>query len=185
MGDEWEIKVGSESIATKVYAIENYMIDGIPYKKMTIGDADNLFSGTLISTIGHLTSFFPERLMTRGKGYQVDGLRCYWLDGDLMLKLGDHDCDEVYQQYHYSIDEPTDNATFAVYPNPANNVLFVETHGRASLPDQTYRITNPMGQTLLQGNVTAETQQINIENLPAGLYFINVGNMTQKFVVMR
>jgi len=40
-----------------------------------------------------------------------------------------------------------------------------------------------MGQTLLQGHITNETQQINIENLPAGLYFINVGNMTQKFVV--
>ena len=183
VGDEWEILVGSDSIATKVYEIENYMIEGIPYKKMTIGDADNLFSGTLISTIGHLTSFFPEKLMTRGKGYQVDGLRCYWLDGDLLLKLGDHDCDEVYQQYHNSIDEPTDDATFAIYPNPTNNVLFVETHGRASLQTQTYRITNLVGQTLLQDNITAETQQINIENLPAGMYFITVAGKTQKFIV--
>ena len=184
VGDEWEILVGPDSIATKVYEIENYLIEGIPYKKMTIGDANNLFSGTLISTIGHLTSFFPEKLMTRGKGYQVDGLRCYWLDGDLMLKLGDHDCDEVYQQYHNSIDEPTDDAVFAVYPNPTNGVLFVETRCATSLPDQTgYRITNLMGQTLLQGNITAETQQINIENLPAGMYFITVAGETQKFMV--
>ena len=40
-----------------------------------------------------------------------------------------------------------------------------------------------IGQTLLQGRITAETQQINIDSLPAGLYFISVGNMTQKFVV--
>ena len=183
VGDEWEILVGSDSIATKVYEIENYMIEGIPYKKMTIGDANNLFSGTLISTIGHLTSFFPEKLMTRGKGYQVDGLRCYWLDGDLMLKLGDHDCDEVYQQYHNGIDEPTDDAVFAVYPNPTNGVLFVETVCTPSLPAETYRISDPMGQTLLQGNITAETQQINIENLPAGMYFITVAGETQKFIV--
>ena len=183
VGDEWEILVGSDSIATKVYEIENYLIEGIPYKKMTIGDANNLFSGTLISTIGHLTSFFPEKLMTRGKGYQVDGLRCYWLDGDLMLKLGDHDCDEVYQQYHNGIDEPTDNAVFAVYPNPTNGVLFVETVCTPSLPAETYRISDPMGQTLLQGNITAETQQINIENLPAGMYFITVAGETRKFVV--
>jgi hypothetical protein len=183
VGDEWEILVGSDSIATKVYEIENYLIEGIPYKKMTIGDANNLFSGTLISTIGHLTSFFPEKLMTRGKGYQVDGLRCYWLDGDLMLKLGDHDCDEVYQQYHNGIDEPTDDAVFAVYPNPTNGVLFVETVCTPSLPAETYRISDPMGQTLLQGNITAETQQINIENLPAGMYFITVAGETRKFVV--
>jgi hypothetical protein len=40
-----------------------------------------------------------------------------------------------------------------------------------------------MGQTLLQGNITAETQQINIENLPAGMYFITVAGETRKFIV--
>ena len=40
-----------------------------------------------------------------------------------------------------------------------------------------------MGQTLLHGNITAETQQINIENPPAGMYFITVAGETQKFVV--
>ena len=79
--------------------------------------------------------------------------------------------------------ETNDNA-FVVYPNPTNGVLFVETQNFASLPDQTYRIINLMGQTLLQGHITAETQQINnIEHLPAGLYFISVGEQTVKFVV--
>ena len=53
----------------------------------------------------------------------------------------------------------------------------------ASLPDQTYRITNLMGQTLLQGTLHKETQQINIEKLPVGMYFINVGEQTVIFVV--
>jgi hypothetical protein len=42
-----------------------------------------------------------------------------------------------------------------------------------------------MGQTLLQGNITTETQQINIESLPAGMYFITIEKTTQKFVVRR
>jgi hypothetical protein len=46
-----------------------------------------------------------------------------------------------------------------------------------------YRITNQMGQTLLTGNISAETQQIDITNLPAGMYFISVGGQTVKFVV--
>ncbi|MCR5038783.1 MAG: T9SS type A sorting domain-containing protein [Bacteroidales bacterium] len=175
--DEWEIKVGLETIVIRVYEMETYMIDGIPYKRMTIGDVGNLFSGTLISTIGHLTSFFPEKLMTRGKGYRVEGMRCYWLNGDLMLKLGEKDCDEIYNQYHFGLDE-TDDAAFAVYPNPATGVLFVET----SLPEQTYRITNLMGQTLLQGKITTETQQIDISNLSTGMYFFSVGEQTVKFV---
>jgi len=72
----------------------------------------------------------------------------------------------------------------ACYPNPAKDVLFVETVHAPSLPKETaYRITNMMGQTLLQGNITAETQQINIESLPAGMYFISFAGRTQKFVV--
>ena len=63
---------------------------------------------------------------------------------------------------------------FAVYPNPANGILFVETQSIASLPDQTYRITNLMGQTLLSGNIINENQQINISNLPEGTYFIRI-----------
>ena len=71
----------------------------------------------------------------------------------------------------------------SVYPNPANGVLFVGTRRATSLRDKTYRITNIMGQTVLSGNITAETQRINIESLPAGMYFISVGEQTVKFVV--
>ena len=77
----------------------------------------------------------------------------------------------------------TGSGALVVYPNPANGVLFVETHDRAPLPNQTYRITNMMGQTLLQGTITGETQQINIESLPSGIYFIIVGGQTMKFMV--
>jgi hypothetical protein len=61
--------------------------------------------------------------------------------------------------------------------------LFGETHGRASLSNQTYRITNLMGQTLLTGQITAETQQIDISDLPEGMYFIIFAGETRKFVV--
>ena len=182
-GDEWEIKVGTESLTMHVDAVENIEYEGQNYRMLHISDSADVFSGNIVCGIGHLTSFFPERLMTRGKGYQVDGLRCYWVDGELAFKYGDKDCDAIYVELHNGIEEPTDDAAFAVYPNPTNNVLFVETHGRASLQTQTYRITNLVGQTLLQDNITAETQQINIESLPAGMYFITVVGKTQKFIV--
>ena len=40
-----------------------------------------------------------------------------------------------------------------------------------------------MGQTLMTGTITAETQQVDVSNLPEGMYFITVGEGTQKFVV--
>ena len=90
-----------------------------------------------------------------------------------------------WQTLYFGVEEneETIKTVFSVYPNPANNVLFVEMRRATSLPDQTYRISNLIGQTLMQGTLHSETQQINIEKLPVGMYFISVGNTTQKFVV--
>ena len=183
VGDEWEIKVGTESLTMHVDAVENYEYERQIYRMLRVSDPENLFSGNIVCSIGHLTNFFPERLMNRGRGYRVEGMRCYWINGDLTFKIGDEDCDAIYAELHNSIEGSTDEAVFAVYPNPADGVLFVETFPETSLPDHTYRITNTMGQTVLSGNITAETQQINIECLPKGMYFITIAGKTQKFIV--
>ena len=187
VGDEWEIKVGTESLTMHVDAVEYTEYEGHTYRTLRVSDENDLFSGDIVCGIGHLTSFFPERLMTRDKCYHVDGMRCYWVDGELAFKLGDDDCDKIYLNLHSGIEEDdpsTGSGAFMVYPNPANDVLFVETHGCASIPAGTeYRITNLMGQTVLSGLINAEKQQIDISRLPAGMYFINVGDGTRKFVV--
>ena len=181
-GDAWEIKVGTEHITMLVDAVEQYDYEGRSFKMLRVSDADNLFSGIIVCGIGHLTSFFPERLMTRGKGYRVEGMRCYWRNGELFFKYGEEDCDAVYKDYHFGLDDHEDDV-FTVYPNPTHGVLSVETQNFASLPNQTYRITNLMGQTLMSGQITVENQQINVSNLPEGMYFITVGEATRKFVV--
>ena len=181
-GDSWVIKVGTDSITMQVDAVQQMEYEGTTYTMLQVSDEGDLFSGIIVCGIGHLTSFFPERLMTRGKNYRVEGIRCYWREGELVFKRGDRDCDEVYQEYHFGLDEPTEGV-FAIYPNPTHNVLVVETCHGASLPDPTYRITNLMGQTLQSGAITAETQQINVSNLPEGMYFITIGEATRKFIV--
>ncbi len=180
VGDEWEIKVGTESLTMHVDAVENYEYEGKTYRMLNVSDAADLFSGNIVCGIGHLTSFFPEQLMNRNKGFRVDGLRCYWVGDELVFKTGDEDCDGIYGELH-GIEKQAENG-FAVYPNPAKGVLFVETVHAPSLPDQTYRITNLMGQTLIQSTINAENQQIDIAGLPAGMYFINMGEQTVKFV---
>ena len=192
-GDEWEIKVGTESLTMHVDAVENYEYEGQTYRMLHVSDSADVFSGNILCNIGHQTSFFPERLMTRDKGYRVEGIRCYWVNGELVYKTGNEDCDAIYAELHNGIEEdgpstPSTGSgtagTLRVYPNPANGILFVETRRATSLPAETeYRITNPMGQTLLYGYITNETQQINIEKLPAGMYFITIAGETRKFVV--
>lgn len=185
-GDEWDIKVGTESITMHVDAVEQYYYEGRLFRMLQVSDGQDLFSGTIVCGIGHLTSFFPEKLMNRGKNYRVESMRCYWREGELFFKYGERDCDEVYQEYHNGIEEDgpsTSSGTLTIYPNPTNGVLFVQTLRATSLPGEIYRITNLMGQTLMTGQITSETEQINVSDLPDGMYFITVGGATRKFVV--
>ena len=182
VGDTWEIKVGLENLTMHVNGVEQYYYDGRLFRMLRVSDEEDLFSGVIVCGIGHLTSFFPERLMNRGKNFRVEGMRCYWRNGELFFKYGEEDCDAVYKDYHFGLDEQ-EETSFAVYPNPTHNVLVVETQCFASQQAPTYRITNLMGQTLMSGTITAETQQIDVTSLPDGMYFITVGDATRKFVV--
>ena len=186
VGDSWVIKVGTETLTMHVDAVDYYHYGDQTFRLLEVSDENDIFSGSIVCGIGHLTSFFPERLMTRGKGYRVEGMRCYWRDGELFFKYGEEDCDAVYKEWHNGIGEDgpsTGSGILTVYPNPTHSVLVVETQNFASLPTQTYRITNIMGQTLMSGQITAETQQIDVSGLPQGMYFISVGDATRKFVV--
>jgi hypothetical protein len=155
--------------------------EGRFYRMLHVSDPQDLFSGDIVCGIGHLTSFFPERLMDNGDGLRVEGLRCYWVEDELVFKYGDEDCDAIYEELH-GVEEDVENQ-FIVYPNPTNGVLFVETHGCASLPTPTYRIINLIGQTVLSGSIIAETQQIDVLGLAEGMYFMIIGDVTRKFVV--
>ena len=188
-GDSWVIKVGTETLTMHVDAVGyNYYGEQL-FKMLYVSDDQDLFSGTIVSGVGHLSSFFPERLMTRGKGYGVNGLRCYWRFGNLLFTVNRGDCDAIYAELHNGLDEPT-AIPFTIYPNPTNGVLTIQhsalTTSNAShfnIPNSSFRITNLMGQTVQTGNLTAETQQIDVSDLPQGMYFISLGDMTRKFVV--
>ena len=186
VGDSWVIKVGTETLTMHVDAVNYYHYGDQTFRLLEVSDENDIFSGSIVCGIGHLTSFFPERLMTRGKGYRVEGMRCYWRDGDLFFKYGEEDCDAIYKEWHNGIGEDGPSAgsgILTVYPNPTHSVLIVETCHGASLQTPTYRIINLMGQTLMTGTLTAETQQIDVTSLPEGMYFISVGDVTRKFIV--
>ena len=190
-GDNWEIKVGTETLTMHVDAVETIEYEGKTYRVLHVSDPDDLFSGDIVCGIGHLTSFFPERLMRNADGFRVEGLRCYWIEDELVFNPdGEEECDAIYSDIHgIEEDGPSTGSgtagTVMVYPNPTDGVLVIETHDRASLQGDTYRISNMMGQVLLQGQIMGETQRIDVSSLPQGMYFITVGEGTRKFVVNR
>ena len=186
-GDTWVTKVGTETLTMHVDAEEIVEYEGRFYRMLHVSDTDDIFSGDIVCGIGHLTSFFPERLMDNGDGIRVEGLRCYWIEDELVFKPGDEDCDAIYDELH-GIEEDgpsTGSGALTVYPNPTNGVLNISVR----LPQcdsstaQTYRITNVMGQTLLEGSISEETLQIDVRGLAEGMYFVSIGSETRKFVV--
>lgn len=176
-GDEWEIKVGTQTIPVHVDAAQTVTYKSQEYKMLSISDPDDIFTGDIICGIGHLTSFFPEKLMN--KGYRVEGIRCFWQDGELIYQNGDQDCDEIYEQHHLGVDEIDAENGFVIYPNPSHNVLYVLSDNINS----EYRVTNLMGQTLMIGEITSENQMIDVSSLTKGIYFITINNESQKFVI--
>ena len=183
-GDTWVTKVGTETLTMHVDAEEIVEYEGRFYRMLHVSDTDDIFSGDIVCGIGHLTSFFPERLMDNGDGIRVEGMRCYWVENELVFKYGDEDCDAIYSDIHGVEEESpsSGSGTFAVYPNPTNGILTIH-HSAFRIHHSAFRITNLMGQTLLTGQITAENQQINVSSLPQGMYFITFAGETQKFVV--
>ena len=65
------------------------------------------------------------------------------------------------------------------YPNPVKDELIIKNE---ELRMGDYSIFNVSGQVLMQGALSTETTNINVKELPSGMYFIKVGNKTGKFV---
>ncbi len=64
----------------------------------------------------------------------------------------------------------TKSSKIKVYPNPANDVIFINTQSTLGDP-MTVRLLNVFGQQVWQGKISG-AGRINIRNLPKGLYFV-------------
>lgn len=72
-------------------------------------------------------------------------------------------------------------AGFRIYPNPTNGAITLETQ-QATVSQPECRIMNVLGQTLITVSIYGESQQIDVSELPKGLYFICVDGITRKFI---
>lgn len=68
-----------------------------------------------------------------------------------------------------SIDEVVDPSNFRIFPNPTSGLLTVETNHEGR-----YQIVNLMGQEVLSGSLTSQTNTIDLSTLVEGVYLINV-----------
>jgi surface protein len=83
-------------------------------------------------------------------------------------------------EYSSIISVKNDAALFGIYPNPAQNHLFV----RNPAPYTEVSISDMEGKLLLKKKIKAATP-IDINGLPPGLFVVKVGLETQKLVIQR
>jgi len=66
------------------------------------------------------------------------------------------------------------------YPNPANNILFVNNFSE----EITYTLTNLAGQKIKQGKLSSLSNQINVSTIEDGIYFFNLGTSNFKILII-
>ncbi|MFM1853017.1 MAG: hypothetical protein RL164_335, partial [Bacteroidota bacterium] len=75
-----------------------------------------------------------------------------------------------------------DNQEFLVFPNPANEVVNIEIS--PSLIGEELKILKTDGSLIEKEVMNEVIKAIRIQHLPGGLYFIQIGNNKQRFVIV-
>jgi hypothetical protein len=96
----------------------------------------------------------------------------YWI-----VKLGDSVAADTITKTAVS---PVNNAIIiSIAPNPATSRLTITAHDKINL----VIISNPVGQIVYKREYNEEKAQVDVSNLPAGVYFVRInGTEIRKFV---
>ncbi len=88
------------------------------------------------------------------------------------------------------IDNPLSNLKFDLYPNPANDILYLDFNA-AQINDYSISISNLQGQIIYQASFgkTISKNQIDVSGFANGIYLININDganvVTDRFVINR
>jgi hypothetical protein len=58
-----------------------------------------------------------------------------------------------------------------VFPNPVDDMLFIELDGHGK---QDWQLTNGQGQLVMSGQTQSNTERLDVSNISAGVYFLNI-----------
>jgi hypothetical protein len=92
------------------------------------------------------------------------------------------DADEQYTYSHIISLSSDDNSAVSLYPNPASDVVTINTNNNTLLYSRT-GLYDANGRLLQQILITANPQTFNIQHLTNGLYMLKFANgTTLKFI---
>ena len=89
----------------------------------------------------------------------------------------------IVVDYPVNVKELEEKKTgFKLYPNPTSNTLFVEINNEELLINNELQIFDVNGKLMLSMSLNSEKQSVDISNLAKGIYFVKIGEQTERFV---
>ena len=129
---------------------------------------------TIMKTDGSTTDF----VMNKDARIYYSDTQLQFFDGNQTVSINFSEIRKAYFTEPQDVEE-IDNQQFAIYPNPAKDVLGIS--GIAENQEVTiYSINGAVMMKL----IASEGSEINISDLRTGLYIIGVGNEFSKFIKM-
>ena len=115
---------------------------------------------------------------------QVDGMTGTFVQSDDTDAFDNYyqgltfDLNDLFPNANVGVQEIEHNNYISVYPNPAVDQLNITLNKNAEVT-----VYNIMGQAVMTMEGRAGVNTLDISNLTSGIYFVNAGNDTQKFIV--
>ena len=115
---------------------------------------------------------------------QVDGMTGTFVQSDDTDAFDNYyqgltfDLNELFPNANVGVQEVEHNNHITVYPNPAVGSVNVTLNKSAEVT-----VYNIMGQAVMTVEGRAGVNTLDISSLTSGIYFVNAGNDTQKFIV--
>jgi len=91
------------------------------------------------------------------------GFLCFYQDGDLLYPEAPPTC------FIVNTEEIAPDSPVKVYPVPFRSALTIEA---SQAKFKNYTLINNLGEVLIEGLITGEITQLNLENLPKGIYHL-------------
>jgi hypothetical protein len=77
-----------------------------------------------------------------------------------------------------------DNGSIKIYPNPASDVLFVESINNAILLGSRYEVIDVWGRILVSGELNSNLESLNLSTLPAATYTLRIRTVEKPIILM-
>lgn len=181
-----EILIG-DSPSGKTFDVD---IEEVVIPEVDLGPADTILSDTLFMELdaGNEGAAYLWSTGETTRTIRVDTSGVY-----SVMVIGDHNCkaeDFISITFKSSGLEEIRHQDFSmIFPNPAHNKLFLKSNFRGKQENVTVTIINQAGKMLLMRTfeelLPDETYEINLESVPAGLYFVRTSFTDHKYITRK